>query len=106
MPVESLWTIAERVDLIRRSLDELIVTLHPRISTSKSIRNSYVNSSSSSRSGSSRHLVANGGNVTMLSTEAMVGDGTGEGAREGADDMYSSRGTGAPAMGGTYMYCQ
>ena len=102
MPVESLWTIAERVDLIRRSLDELIVTLHPRISTSKSIRNSYVNSSSSSRSGSSRHLVANGGNVTMLSTEAMVGDSTGgEGAREGADDMYSSRGTGAPSMGGT-----
>ena len=71
MPVESLWTIAERVDLIRRSLDELIVTLHPRISTSRSSGNPNCNSSSSGGNGGrggtdpSSHGESN---ATMLST--------------------------------------
>ena len=93
IPVESLWTIAERVDLIRRSLDELIVTLHPRISTSKSMINLNAktggsSSSSSSRSASSRRLVTNGGNASMMTGQSASG--------EDGEDMNSSRGTGAP----------
>ena len=96
IPVESLWTIAERVDLIRRSLDELIVTLHPRISTSKSMINLNAKtggSSSSSRSASSRRLVTNGGNASMMTGQS--------GSGEDGEDMNSSRGTGAPSLLGT-----
>ena len=98
MPVESLWTIAERVDLIRRSLDELIVTLHPRISTSRSSGYPNNHSSSSSGSGSSRRLGTNGnvGNAALLYTEPVLGE-------EGNDDMLSSRGTGAPSMSCTFI---